>query len=449
MRKIGSLLIVLILLISCVGTAFAADGDLPIDVKPPQNVSVNWMEGDDSPTTMAFSFSVDPEMTKIFIALDQARDAGILEAMLAQYGASDIQYGIQVDWALDDVNDPVSGWHYNQYWDDPYGMGFGRDEEGYCRVSEWDIVDWGFNNASETVQTYWIMRGVPDDYRWNGNPEEKLPGVKDQLNPDQYEYYEDAVHIDFTKHTAYFRVRFAFAATMESEDGTTKKIKFSDWSETCGYGKDIKKFEPLKDGDLAAPTITNIRLTDKEFNGQPVVAYTLTVSEDIAQKAANVNAAWGSLRVQTQARVKGDEEWTDIAINEVSSGEVEGDLVYLLKEGETIVDGTKVEVRCRYFCEQPGVDETIYSPWSDILAFETTEINNDPEPTPTETPVTPEPKPEEKKEEEAKKDKCPICGFCPQPLGLCIFIWIAIIVVIAVVVIIVVKKSRKDGNKRE
>ncbi|MBP5462177.1 MAG: hypothetical protein J6Y20_08645, partial [Lachnospiraceae bacterium] len=189
MRKISAWLLVLILLISCVSTAFAADeGDLPIEVKPPQNVSVNWMEGNDSPTTMSFSFSMDNQMAQALAAIDQARDAGLLETMLAKYGASDVYVNIQVDWALDDVNDPVSGWHYNKYWDGLYNTGLGKDENGRYRCSEWDIVDWGLNSL-DTVQTYWIMRGVPDGDRWNGIPEDGTPGVKDQLRPDQYEYY--------------------------------------------------------------------------------------------------------------------------------------------------------------------------------------------------------------------------------------------------------------------
>ncbi|MBQ1768583.1 MAG: hypothetical protein IIZ91_05655, partial [Oscillospiraceae bacterium] len=47
----------------------------------------------------------------------------------------------------------------------------------------------------------------------------------------------------------------------------------------------------------------------------------------------------------------------------------------------------------------------------------------------------------------AAEDKCPICGFCPRPLGLCIFIWLTIIAVIVVVIIIIAKSSGK--NKKQ
>ena len=447
MRKISAWLLVLILLISCVSTAFAADeGDLPIEVKPPQNVSVNWMEGNDSPTTMSFSFSMDNQMAQALAAIDQARDAGLLETMLAKYGVSDVYVNIQVDWALDDVNDPVSGWHYNKYWDGLNNTGLGKDENGRYRCSEWDIVEWGLNSL-DTVQNYWIMRGASDD-GWNGIPEDGTPGVKDQLRPDQYEYYDDSVHIDFTKHTAYFRVRYALTAVKETEEGVQYLNKFSEWSETASYGKDAVAYTPIKAGDIAAPEITDLHMTDKEFNDNPVVAFTLTVPDALSKMAADAAAHGGHIVIETEARVKGDTEWVGMgnADWEIKTGEMECALVTLISENHPkIAKDTPIEIRCRYRCGQVEQDD-VFSEYSKVLTFETTEIGNDPQPTPPEVTVTP--KPEEKKDE-AKKDKCPLCGFCPQPLGLCIFIWLVIIIVILLVVFIVVKKSRKDGKERK
>ncbi len=47
-----------------------------------------------------------------------------------------------------------------------------------------------------------------------------------------------------------------------------------------------------------------------------------------------------------------------------------------------------------------------------------------------------------------EKDKCSLCGFCPVPLGLCIFIWLAIIlaIIIFVVIIIVATRPKKCKN---
>ena len=451
MKKMVTWILVCILLMGCIGTASAADGDeLPFEPKAPQNVSVNWMEENDSPTTMSFSFSIDPELSKLLNLLDQARDSGMLETMLAPYGATDVYVNIQIDWALDDVNDPVSGWHYTKYWDDLYGMGFGRDENGRYRFSAWDVVDWGLNSL-DTVQTYWIMRGVPNDDRWNGVPEDGTPGVKDQLRPDQYEYHDDNVYIDFTKHTAYFRVRFAFTGVLEGDDGVKTVNKFSEWSETCGYGKDAVAYTPIKAGDIAAPEITDLHMTDKEFNDNPIVAFTLTVPDALSKMAADAAAHGGRIVIDTEARVKGDTEWIVMgnADWEIKTGEMECALVTLISENHPkIAKDTPIEIRCRYRCSQTELDD-VFSDYSKVLTFETSEIGNDPTPTPTPTEVPPTPTVAPEAKEDAKKDKCPICGFCPQPLGLCIFIWIAIIIVVVVVVIIVVKKSKGDKNNQK
>ena len=49
-----------------------------------------------------------------------------------------------------------------------------------------------------------------------------------------------------------------------------------------------------------------------------------------------------------------------------------------------------------------------------------------------------------------EKKECWLCHFCPQPLGLCIFIWLLIIlvVVIIIVIIIVASKKKKKNEKK-
>ena len=117
-----------------------------------------------------------------------------------------------------------------------------------------------------------------------------------------------------------------------------------------------------------------------------------------------------------------------------------------------IPDGSELEIRCRYYCEQnvEGID-VMFSEYSDVLTFKTTKIEDKKDPTPTEVPddtPTPTEHPSFGRAEKEKKEekKCSLCGFCPQPLGLCIFIWIAIIIVVAVVVVIIIVKTKKKDN---
>lgn len=49
-----------------------------------------------------------------------------------------------------------------------------------------------------------------------------------------------------------------------------------------------------------------------------------------------------------------------------------------------------------------------------------------------------------------KKSKCRVCGICPfQPLGICLFIWIAIILAILIIAVIIIKKLRKKEDDKD
>ena len=443
MKKIGFALLAILLICCCFTTPVSAKATLPFNLKAPTNISATWLEENDSPTTMSLSISLDNEIPEYFSKQDEAFYNNTIDEFRASYGFSDIIVQFQIDWALDDVNDSVSGWHYNKYWDAGVN-GVGYDEDWNWRVGPWDMVDWGLGNGTETVQTYWVTRHI-DEEDLKGNPDTKTPGLKDQLRPDQYTFDGEAVRIDYSKHTIYFRARLMTMLYVEGDDSC--EYYFSDWSPICSYGKDASQKTRVTKEDLSAPDITDLHMTDKEFNGNPVVAYTLTVPDKLQQIATSLLSAGDSIYVETYARVKGDAEW--IALDgdrDVKPGSLEGKLIYLAKEGETISKDTPIELRCRYCVYQTGDDEPLYSDWSKVISFGTDEIKVDT------TPLTEIGADASESDNNAtvKKDSCPICHFCPQPLGLCIFIWLIIIVVIAAVIIVIVvlkKKKDKKDNK--
>ena len=206
------------------------------------------------------------------------------------------------------------------------------------------------------------------------------------------------------------------------------------------YRKDAAKAEVLRPGDIAAPVITGLRLTDKEFNDNPVVAFTLTVPDALQTQVTSVSAAGGAIYVEVCARVTGDTEWIMLqnSDRDVKPGEMESALLHLVtEERPNIPADTVIELRCRYFCSQPG-QEDFFSDWSKIISFGTDDINAG---------------------NSGLSDgsgygnsSCPICHFCPQPLGLCIFIWLLILLVVIVLIIVIVsvsKKKKKGGDEKK
>ena len=376
---------------------------LPFSLKKPTSVSLSWLEGADSQTAMSFACSKDNEMSKFLAkgADPETHDRWVKE--INQLGYDDIWINAQIDWAIDD---PVKGWHYTKYWDT---FGYEIDEEGRTygeanRVSIWDVVD---NSISpEITDEWWIFRGVSGNfdspyedeageiensfyYVWNGRPEDSergfLLGLKSQLKDGQYKIVkvpdgDDYLTIDYKEHTVYARARFA--VTARPLDGGADEYYFSEWSDTVGYGKDVKEWEPYTKDSLAAPDVSELRLTTETFNDDPVAAYTLTVPEELAKGLAEVKARGGRIRIETEMRAKGTEEWKGLQGDfEVKSGEMKVCLQGLPGEGRMIPDGTELEFRCRYWCNQYKSWNGEYlgefhSDYSGILTMKTTKIGN-------------------------------------------------------------------------
>ncbi len=426
-----------VILIALSAVPALADEALPFELKAPVNVALEYLDGRDSPTTHGFSYSYDGEMLKFFEAFNTAEDK---DAFLAPYGLYDVSLTLQVDWAIDDPDDSVSGWHCNKYWDysEYYGI-FGCDEDGNCRVSDWDVVD-SWPEFGSSVGNIWMLRSVPNDIRLNGEKSTGTPGVKDQLRPEQYTYdYEnEELIIDFTEHTAYARARFVLTGLRIDEDGW-KLLGVSPWSKAASAGKNGDKYVTVTANDLPAPVISGLYMTDRQFNDNPIVAFTLTVPDNLAELSTKVTARGGVVWVLTEARVKGDEDWTDMGNSdtEIRTGELECALLHLVSdERPTVPKNAEIELRCRYACYQPGEDD-VFSEYSEVITFETDDIHQGG------SPVS-----EEQHEPDAESGKpsgssCPICHFCPQPLGLCIFIWLAILVLLILVIVIITVISKK------
>ena len=429
-------------------TAAHADPTLPFTLVAPKNVTMT--KSDETPTTMGYAFSITNEMSDFFVGYENAANAGTLAEYLASKGvtyADEIWLNYQVDWALDDVNDEVSGWHYNEYWEQAALGTLGTGDDSKYHFSTWDVVDASVN-ATQTVTDGWLYRGM-NESEWLGG--ESFVGLREQLRPEQYTFAQYNVdgdvtlNIDWTEHTIYNRSRFV--VVLRDEEAVEDSYIFSDWSAIAAYGKDAATVEPLEPGSVVAPTITGLRLTEEQFNDNPVVAFTLTVPDSVAAQKAQIAAANVTLRVEVEARVKGTTEWKDLHVaGEVTTGELTAALVYLAEPGHVIPAGTEIELRARYLIGQADRDD-FYSNYSKIIGFGSDDIVYNETSGSTGTGTL------DNEEGTAPKSDCKICHFCPQPLGLCIFIWIAIIIaviIIAVVVYLIIKKKRdSDRDKKE
>lgn len=342
----------------CAPQAHAAKPTLPFDLKAPTSAAMD-KTGGDSPTTMNLAWNMDSAMTQYFATLAASGDGDEEKAradkLLEELGG-EIWMETQIDWALDDSQ---GGWHSSTAWDDP----------DTANADAWSVLD--SLTYPKAVNTAWIMRGITED-DWNGV--DGKPGLKDLLPAGSYTLDTSGgdynLSIDYGKHTAYARARYA--VTVRTDEGDFHY--FSDWSPVASYGKDATAPEALTQQNLPAPKIRDLRTADYTFNDNPVVIFNQDVPADLTDRMVSVYAKGGEVRLVPEIRLAGG-EWVEVDPCEVQTGEAIAKLVYLAKDGEVIPAGTPMELRCRYMVLPGDGSEDFYSGYSNVISFDSNDVN--------------------------------------------------------------------------
>ena len=431
---------------------------LPFDLSAPENVTMAYLDGNDSYNTIEIHYTQNNSMSAW--SKRKADDYETVMQELRDMGYDDLWVTTQIDWSIDSQED----WHANDYW-----LTEGYDNDYHQHLGDWAYISQSYSHA--TTMSEWVFREMgniddPEDTTWYGvhNADDNIDGWKDVLKEDQYEVIkkdgESHAKIDLTQHTIYTRVRWLVTIRPISEEATANIAVPSDWSEVAAVGKDAEKAEPLKSGDVAAPVISDLQYTDKTFNTYPVIAFQLTVDETLAKQLSQVSGTQGGITLEVEARVQGTNEWVGLQGDWIiTAGQMEIALQNLAEHEQKVEKDTPIELRARYYCTQ-AEQEAFYSDYSEVLTFGSQEMEVKPDSTvesssqssetsPAESSITPTvPSTTE------KQDKCSLCGFCPHPLGLCIFIWLLILLVIVAVVIVIVvlvrkKNAHQDADKKE
>ena len=365
MKKLIALASAAVIAVSALPLSAAAEETkLPFELSAPKNVSMVWLEGNDSENTIEIHYAQSNEMS----AWSSRKGAEHKKVMreLNEMGYDDVWVEAQIDWSIDTQDD----WKVNEYW-----LTGGYDSEYHQHLGDWAYID--FNCSDEITMDGWIFRWMgniedPEDSFWYGvhNDDEDIPGWKDVLKEGQYDIIkgEDASHakIDLTKHTIYTRVRWL--VTVRPLEGDDIHIP-SEWSEIAAIGKDAEKIEPLKKGDIAAPVISDLRYTKDEFNGYPVIAFKLAVDDKLAAQVAQVSGTRGGISLEVEARVHGTTEWVGLQGDWiVKAGEMTSALQNLGEKYKELKTGTPLELRARYCCDQPERDE-FWTDYSEIIGF--------------------------------------------------------------------------------
>lgn len=428
MKKLSALLLSLLLLLSLFSvTAFAAEENDISKFELTAPKAPNYFVYTDGNATeghhdhLRMIMVADPEVA--LLAAEYDRDS---EAFYEKYGLWSFEIVMQYDVSLDGE----SNWQYTSEWDSQYSVGsYG---EGFQSVSL-------RSELMEDFEFFWLTYYEGPD---SGTFVPYKPAIiSEKYIGDGYE--QDIYSFDVENHSLYIRCRYymEWEPLVKNEDGEgpgEKQSKFSDWSESAIFGKNGTQITPDEPTTYAAPVISDMKIVLSEGDDNSHIEYAQTTPESVWMTGVyylmKEEGQFDGL--ETQVSIDGG-EW--IEFSTADSGDD-----WCLWNGSRgaynddvpIEENTNVKLRIR-FTGTHGPSE-----WSNVL-----ELNGGgTQENPGETNKAPEEKPPV---DEPSEDKCALCGFCPVPLGLCIFIWIAIVVVVILVIVIIIvtlTKKKKCPN---
>ncbi len=423
MKRICSVLLCALLLLSLFSvTAFAAEEndianfELPTPKAPNYFVYTDGDETNGSHDDLRMIMLADPEVA--LLAAEYDRDS---EAFYEKYGLWSFEIVMQYDVSLDGE----SNWQYTSEWDSQYGVGsYG---EGFQSVSlRSELMD--------DFEFFWLTY-------YEGPDSDTFVPYKPAILTEKFTgdgYEQDIYSFDVENHSLYIRCRYymEWEPLVQYEEGEgpgEKQSKFSDWSESAVFGKNSTQIIPDEPTTYAAPVISDMKIVLSMGDENSHIEYVQTTPESVWMTGVyylmKEEGQFDGL--ETQVSIDGG-EW--IEFSTADSGDD-----WCLWNGNRgaynddvpLEENTNVKLRIR-FTGTHGPSE-----WSNVL-----ELNGGgTQENPGETNKAPEEKPPVD-----EKGKCSLCGFCPVPLGLCIFIWIAIAVVVILVTVIIIVIMNKKRN---
>lgn len=254
--------------------------------------------------------------------------------------------------------------------------------------------------------------------------------------PEIYTY----ITLDTEKVTLTTRVRFVLALT--AADGTVyyNTSGFTD-PVSCGASNSLVS-EP---SSMEAPVLSDALFSTDE-SGATILSFHVTANDSIRETAvwlaANKRAGVG---YKIEISVNGS-EWKSYSAEPLSAPDtlLDGDWALTVSD-EDINDYAYIRIQMSYTA--PISDEvTLQSVWSVPLAFD-----KKPEETVTapDTYYTIPLYSETEAGDGELKYICPICGICPAPYGVCLFLWIgAALLLVLLVVLIIALIPKKKGCPR-
>ena len=420
MKKSLSLLLSMLLLLSIFSvTAFATEEndiskfELPAPKAPNYFVYTDGNASEGHHDDLRMIMISDPEVA--LLAAEYSRNS---EAFYEKYGLYSFAISMQYDVSLDGEDN----WQHNSEWDTNWYTGGYADGYPYVSLGSEMMEDFEF---------FWLTY-------YEGEGSATFTPYQPAITTSVFnhgDWEENIYSFDVENHSLYIRCRYymeweTFDAA-KNEIGE-KQSKFSDWSQSAVFGRNSTQIVPDEPTVYEAPLISDMKIVLSEGDENSHIEYVQTTPESVwmANICFYMKGEGEFEGLETQVSIDGG-DWV-----EFDTADAGGD--WCLYNGirgaysweHPIEENSHVKLRIR-FVGTHGPSE-----WSNIL-----EINGGG--TQEMAEQAKKPAAEKPTAETSKEDKCSLCGFCPEPLGLCIFIWIAVLIVIILIVVIIIVTANK------
>lgn len=355
-----------------------------------------------------------------------------------KYDCTIERHYLQIDCKVDDGE-----WHYMPEWD----LGeYPQENQPYDLAIRQQIV------ASEDKKTYREGCALIDP--WYAQDDENAGYLK----PIVYSK-DDRWYLDLNNHSLTLRLRYFILCTnwnmtdaeMEDNGGTNEVVFLSDWSEEIVIGKNATQKELVYPEAIEAPVISELTFVEsvevENVNADTMwklyVDYPQSVEEAAKYYSVEMDA-FEPLCAVMQYRVQKDGEWGEWKDTDW------GNPTWIYSGWKNFVteevskDDT-IEFRAYL---RNNAEEGKDSPYTNSLFCNAGDARQEkPDQNGRNTQNTQEGKLEE---EPAEKIKCKVCGICPfQPLGICLFIWLAAILIVVIVIFVFIAKGKKKNNEKK
>ena len=388
--------------------------ELPVPQAPNYFVFTDGNEKEGHHDDLRMIMVADPEVALLAAECDRDSDA-----FYQKYGLYSFEITMQYDVSLDGEEN----WQHNEEWDTNwYTAGYA---EGYPYVSL-------RGEMMEDFEFFWLTY-------YEGEGSGTFVPYQSAITTyvKHHEDWEENIYsFDVENHSLYIRCRYYMEwETFDAANNEigTKQSKFSDWSESAVFGKNSTQIVPDAPTTYEAPVISDMKIVLSEGDENSHIEYVQTTPESVWMTEVYYQMKDDGQfdGLETQVSIDGG-DW--IEFDTADSG---GD--WCLYNGNRgaynfdvpVEENSNVKLRIR-FLGTHGPSE-----WSNVLEVNgggTQELTGN-ERNAGGEPVT----------EDPEGDKCSLCGFCPAPLGLCIFIWIAIAVVIILIIVFATRKRKCPG----